>query len=166
MKDASTVWWDLRPSARFPTLETRVMDVATNLDHAVSLVALTQCLTRMLFRARQKNQRWRVYANMLVNENRWRAMRYAFDDGLIDLARSEVVPYGELLEELIQFVAEDADALGCTEDIEGLRNIVATGTSAHHQLAVFKAALEKGRSHDEALCDVVDQLIAVTAQGL
>jgi glutamate---cysteine ligase / carboxylate-amine ligase len=97
VKDASMIWWDLRPSARFPTLETRIMDVVTDMNHAVGLVALTQCLLRMLYRARVKNQRWRVYARMLINENRWRAMRYSYDEGLIDLARGEVVNYATLL---------------------------------------------------------------------
>ena len=101
VEDASMIWWDLRPSARFPTLETRIMDVSTNVNHAVSLVALNVCLMRMLFRARQKNQRWRLYAKMLIDENRWRAMRYSYEEGLIDLARGEVVPYAEVLDELI-----------------------------------------------------------------
>ena len=113
VKDASMIWWDLRPSARFPTLETRIMDVVTDMNHAVGLVALTQCLLRMLYRARVKNQRWRVYARILINENRWRAMRYSYDEGLIDLARGEVVNYATLLAELVEFVREDAEHLNC-----------------------------------------------------
>ena len=95
IEDASMIWWDLRPSANFPTLETRIMDVVTNLEQGLGLVALAVCIIRMLYRARVKNQRWRVYAGMMINENRWRAMRYPYDEGLIDLARGEVsVLYG------------------------------------------------------------------------
>ncbi|MDA0789676.1 MAG: carboxylate-amine ligase [Proteobacteria bacterium] len=166
IEDASMIWWDLRPSVRFPTLETRVMDIPTAIDHGSGLVALNLCLLRMLFRARQKNQRWRLYPNMLIDENRWRAMRYSFDEGLIDLARGEVVPYGELLDELIDFVAEDAEALDCCDEIEGLRQILRSGTSAHQQIKVFDAAMAAGASHEEALHDVVDWLIEETLRGV
>lgn len=166
MKDASTIWWDLRPSANFPTLETRIMDVATNVNHAISLVALNVCLLRMLFRARQKNQRWRVYANMLIDENRWRAMRYSYKEGLIDFARGEVVPYAELLDELVDFIQEDADALDCVDEIQGLKNILRDETSAHRQLEVYNKAVEQGAEHDRALKDVVDWLIEETVRDI
>lgn len=162
--DASRIWWDLRPSARFPTLETRVMDMCTNLDHALSLVALTVCLLRMLFRLRQNNQRWRVYAQMLVRENRWRAMRYSFDEGMIDLAKSEIVPFEDLVQELMGYVAEDAEALGCVEEIERLPKILAEGTSAHQQLAIYGKALADGATPHDALKGVVDWLIEETVR--
>ncbi len=164
--DASMIWWDLRPSAKFPTLETRIMDVVTNVNHAISLVALNVCLLRMLFRARQKNQRWRIYANMLIDENRWRAMRYSYEEGLIDLARGEVVPYAELLEELIAFVREDAEALDCMDEIESLREIIEDGTSAHRQLRVYDHSRAQGADHDQAVKDVVDWLIEETVRNI
>ena len=68
--DGSSIWWDLRPSARFPTLETRIMDVCTSLDHAVSHTALTQCLLRFMHRTSRGSMRWRVYDNSLISENR------------------------------------------------------------------------------------------------
>lgn len=166
IEDASMIWWDLRPSASFPTLETRIMDVVTNLDHAMSLVALTVCLLRMLYRTRLKNQRWRVYAAMLINENRWRAMRYSFDEGLIDLARGEVVDYADLLSEIVEFVEEDAVALGCTDEIENLQKILREGTSAHNQVGVYNDAISAGASVDDALRAVVDWLMMQTIKDL
>jgi len=166
IKDASMIWWDLRPSASFPTLETRIMDVVTNLDHAMSLVALTVCLLRMLYRTRLKNQRWRVYASMLINENRWRAMRYSFDEGLIDLARGEVVDYADLLSEIVEFVEEDAVALGCTHEIENLQKILREGTSAHNQVSVYNDAISAGASVNDALRAVVDWLMMQTIKDL
>ena len=166
IEDSSMIWWDLRPSARFPTLETRVMDVVTNLEHALSLVAMTQCLHRMLYRARLKNQRWRVYARMLINENRWRAMRYSHDEGLIDLALGQVVPYSELLEEIISFLREDAEALGCVAELEGLRNILSEGTSAHTQCRLFDEGMASHGDETRALRDVVDWLVEETTRDL
>lgn len=166
IQDTSKIWWDLRPSWRYPTLETRVMDCCTSAADSAALAALVQSTLRMLWRLRRANQQWRVYADMLVNENRWRAMRYGTDEGLLDLARGEVVPFPELLDELIELVHEDATALDCREDLENLRTILKRGTSAHRQLAVYEAARGNGASEREALVAVVDWLIRETASNL
>ena len=166
LEDATKIWWDLRPSARYPTLETRIMDVCTRLDDAVSLAALVVSLLRMLFRLRRSNQRWRIYARMLVNENRWRARRYSFDDGLIDLAKGQVVPFETLLDELIELVLDDAEHLGCAQEVLRTRDILGRGTSAHRQVAIYEQAKADGAAETEALQAVVDFLIEETARGL
>ncbi len=162
--DTSRIWWDLRPSARYPTLETRVMDCCTSLEDTLSLAALNQCLVRMLWRLRRSNQRWRMYSHLLLGENRWRAMRYSFDAGLLDLGQQRVVPYAELLEELIALVREDAEALGCIAEVERLREILSRGTSAHRQLARYEQAIRSGATETEALRSVVDWLVEETAR--
>ena len=166
IEDSTKIWWDLRPSARYPTLETRVMDVCTRIDDAIALAALLVCHLRMLYRLRTRNQRWRIYTPMLINENRWRAMRYSFDEGLIDLARGVVVPFDELLEEMLGLVAEDAEALGCTKEVAAVRDILSRGTSAHRQLRDFEQAQAAGKSVEDSLKTVVDALIATTAESL
>jgi len=166
IEDSTKIWWDLRPSGRYPTLETRVMDVCTSIDDAISLAALLVCHLRMLYRLRTRNQRWRIYTPMLIRENRWRAMRYSFDEGLIDLAHGVVVPFDELLEEMLGLVAEDAEALGCTEEVAGVWDILSRGTSAHRQLRVFEQQQAAGKSVEDSLKTVVDTLIASTAEGL
>jgi carboxylate-amine ligase len=166
IEDATRIWWDLRPSARFPTLETRVMDVCTRLDDSVALTALLVCILRMLYRLRTNNQRWRIYTPMLIRENRWRAMRYSFNAGLIDLAKGKVIPFEELLEEILTLVAEDADALGCTTEVAHVRDILVRGTSAHRQLKAFEISEASGANSAEALNAVVDTLIEDTARGL
>jgi carboxylate-amine ligase len=166
IEDSTRIWWDLRPSARFPTLETRVMDVCTRLEDTVSITALLVCLMRMLYRLRSHNQRWRIYTPMLIRENRWRAMRYSFDEGLIDLAKGVVVPFDELLDEILDLVAEDAEVLDCQREIEHVRTIAARGTSAHRQINVFEESKAFGASTEDALINVVDTLIEDTAEGL
>jgi len=166
IEDSTRIWWDIRPSGRFPTLETRIMDVCTRVDDTVALAALLVCILRMLYRLRRANQRWRMYTPMLIRENRWRAMRYSFDEGLIDLAKGEVVPFEDLLGELLSLVAEDAEALGCTDEINSLRHIVQRGTSAHRQLRKYELEIAAGASKEEALKGVVDKLIHDTAEGL
>jgi carboxylate-amine ligase len=78
VEDASKLWWDVRPSARFPTLEVRIPDVCTRAEDGITIAAIYICLLRMLYRLKRNNQRWRQYTNMLVQENRWRAQRYGF----------------------------------------------------------------------------------------
>ncbi|MDH4049701.1 MAG: carboxylate-amine ligase [Gammaproteobacteria bacterium] len=166
IEDSTKIWWDLRPSGRFPTLETRIMDVCTRLEDAVSLAALLVCIMRMLYRLRCSNQRWRTYTPMLIRENRWRAMRYSFDEGLVDFAKGSVVPFETLLDEILALVGEDAAALGCEAEVSGVRNILSRGTSAHRQLKAHELASASGSSPEECLRAVVDTLVEDTAHGV
>lgn len=165
ISDATKIWWDIRPSERYPTLETRVMDVCTDLEDALSIAATIACCLRMLYRLRVKNQRWRSYSQMLISENRWRAMRYGGDQGLIDFGRGEMVDFPILIDELLELIADDAGSLGCVEEVKRLKTIISRGTSAHRQLRVYAEALADGASESEAMRRVVDHLIAETASG-
>jgi carboxylate-amine ligase len=109
-----------------------------------------------------ENQRWRTYANFLVSENLWRAQRYGVEDRLIDFGKGVLVPFPELVEELIALVKPDAEELGCLAEVEHIRTICRRGTSADHQLAVYHQALESGESEAEAMHRVVDTLITNT----
>ncbi len=166
IEDATKIWWDLRPSHRFPTLEMRICDVPTRLDDTITIASIYACLIRMLLRLRRDNLSWRKYERFLVNENRWRAQRYGASGSLIDFGRGEVVAYAELLEELIKLIRPDAEAIGCVEEIENARNIIKRGTSAERQRAAYDKALQSGKSSDQALQVIVDELIEDTVRGL
>ena len=166
LEDASKIWWDIRPHTRFPTLEMRIADICTSMDDGIAVAALYACLISMLIRLRRTNRRWRHYANMLVNENRWRAQRYGFDEGLVDFGLGRVVPYPELLEEIFELVRPDAERLDCVAEIEHARVILKRGTSAHRQIAVFDEAMKGGAGKQEALKAVVDWLVEETVRGL
>ncbi len=166
IEDATKLWWDLRPSDRFPTLEMRITDCCTTLEDTLSIAALFRCLLRMLWRLKRENQRWRLYARMLIDENRWRAQRYGFDQGLVDFGRGAIVPYAELLEEILALVDPDARHFGCLGEVSHAREILSRGTSADRQLTVFDQALSAGATRDEALVAVVDWLIAETTRGV
>ncbi len=159
LEDGTKIWWDIRPSARFPTLEMRIADVCTHLEDGITIAALYVSLLRMLYVLKRNNQRWRKYSNMLIEENRWRAQRYGLDEGLVDFGKGEVVPYETLLEEIIGLTGEHAQALGCLTQVQHAREILRRGTSAHRQLAVFGEATAAGADKQEALKQVVDYLI-------
>lgn len=166
IEDGTKLWWDIRPSVRFPTTEVRICDICTRLDDTICIAALYRCWLRMLYRLRRNNQRWRKYSNMLVNENRWRAQRYGVDQGLVDFGRGELVPYPELLEEMLVLIREDAQYFDCVAEVEHARAILDRGTSAHWQVKTYEDALSKGASQDEALKAVVDMLVKETMHGL
>jgi glutamate---cysteine ligase / carboxylate-amine ligase len=166
IEDATKLWWDLRPSERFPTLEMRIADSCTTLQDSLSIAALFRCVLRMLWRLKRQNQRWRIYARMLLDENRWRAQRHGTDRGLVDFGRGTIVRYADLLEEILALVEEDARHFGCLAEIRHAREIVARGTSAHRQLVMYEQALAAGSSRSQALAAVVDWLIAETVSGV
>jgi carboxylate-amine ligase len=159
IEDASKIWWDLRPSVRFPTLEARIMDVQPRLEHTLALAAVVQSVARLLWRLRRLNQRWRIYEPFLIAENRWRAQRYGVEAGLIDFGAGAIKPFSQLLDELIELVEEDATALGCLAELETLRDVLATGTSSSRQRAVAEAARAAGADGDAQMRAVVAHLI-------
>lgn len=166
IEDASKLWWDIRPSTKYPTLELRVPDMCTRLDDAIAVAALYMSLLEMLFRLRSENRRWRDYAPMLISENLWRAQRYGVYGSLMDYGKGELVEVRDLVEELMIMTEVDARQLGVTDELGQIRTIAKEGTSAHRQLTVFHAALEGGASQREALEAVVDHLIVDTMYGL
>jgi glutamate---cysteine ligase / carboxylate-amine ligase len=162
IEDASKIWWDLRPSARFPTLEMRITDVCTRLEDAVCVAAMFVSILRMLYRIRRANQTWRTYPLFLLSENRWRAQRYGVAGTLFDFGKGELVPFADLTDELLVLLNGDAEALGCSAEVAHARTILARGTSADRQVACFEQLLAQGATREEALKGVVDHLIAET----
>jgi carboxylate-amine ligase len=162
IEDATKIWWDLRPSERFPTLEMRAPDVCTSIDDAICIAALYRCWLRMLYRLRQDNQRWRRYASTLVAENRWRAQRYGSEASLIDFGRGELVAYSSLIEEMLELIRTDAEHFGCVAEVEYARVILQRGTSAQRQVTVYQQALAGGADQRQALEAVLDWLVAET----
>lgn len=166
IEDATKIWWDLRPSDRFPTLEMRVTDVCTRLDDAIAIAALYRCLCRMLFRLRCANQSWRRYSRFLLAENRWQAQRHGTEAKLIDFGRNEPVAFMDLVEEMIELVRPDASFFGCEADLEHVRVIAQRGTSAEQQLTIAKTAAPEGLLPQDTLNEIVDHLIGETQAGL
>jgi glutamate---cysteine ligase / carboxylate-amine ligase len=166
IEDSSKLWWHIRPSEKYPTLEMRIPDVCTRLDDAMTVAAIYQCLLSYMYGLRRRNQKWRTYRTGLIDENVWRAQRYGTDGELVDFGRGELAPMENLVDELIELLREDALKLEVIEELEHARTIVAGGTSAHRQLATYAAALESDADEKQALEAVVDELIIDTMRGI
>ncbi len=162
IEDATKIWWDLRPSDRFPTLEMRITDVCTRVDDAVAIAALYVCFCRALYRLRRSNQSWRTYPVFLLEENRWRAQRYGVQGTLLDFGKGTLEPFRALMAEIQTLIAEDAAALDCEAEVARAGIIVTEGTSADRQVATYDRLIAEGATVRQALNGVVDMLIEET----
>jgi carboxylate-amine ligase len=166
INDATFIWWDLRISARYPTLESRIADMCTRVDDAASIAALTQSILHYLYRMHRERKYRQVYSRFLIDQNRWRAMRYGLDEGLVDFDTAQVVPVADWLEQIVEMVRIDAEELGCSAELEHALEIPNRGTSAHLQIDTYERACQEGKAPAEALRDVVDMLIEETVKNL
>ncbi|MDX1785687.1 MAG: carboxylate-amine ligase [Roseovarius sp.] len=159
IEDSSKIWWDLRPSSKFPTIESRICDVQPRLEDTLCLAAITQAWARMLWRLAIKNQRWRIYDTFLIAENRWRAQRYGVREGLLDFGLGEVVPMTTLMDELMELTGEDLAYFNSLDEVARAHKIAQNGTSADRQRRVYKNKMDQGDDKDTALRAVVQHLI-------
>lgn len=166
IRDASQLWWAIRPSLEFPTIELRIADSCTRIDDAVALAMLYRCLVRATVGNLSLGRVRTTHTRRLIDENRWRAKRYGHDDGWIDVETGREEPFRDAIERLLALVADDAHALGCTRHLEHVRAILEHGSSAHAQLAIYRDRRDAGGLRVTALRAVVDWLVATTrAQG-
>jgi carboxylate-amine ligase len=158
IENSSKIYWDARPHHTYPTLEFRITDLCTNVDDALCCAALFQALVLKHYKMRKDNLTFRRYQLSLVEENKWRAMRYGIQGNLIDFGRQQQLPAKALLTELVEFVDDVVDDLGSRREIDHVFTILERGTSADQQVEIFN------RSGGD-LNAVVDWLIEETKRG-
>jgi carboxylate-amine ligase len=157
--DGSKIYWDLRPHHAYPTLEFRFLDVCTRVEEAVCVAAILQAIIAKVYKLRRDNMTFRVYPGDLIEENKWRAVRYGLEGQLVDLGKQEELPARALIREILEWFVDDVvDELGSRAEVEYALHILAEGSSADRQLAVFERT---GSLHA-----VVDHLIAETEEGV
>jgi carboxylate-amine ligase len=152
------IWWDVRSHHLYDTVEVRICDMPTNMEDTVAIVALVQALMAKLYLMYRRNTSWRTYPRSLIEENKWRALRYGTEAQMIDFGRSEERPFLDLVHELVEFVDETTSIFGTKDKMERIVHIAKNGTSAHRQLEVYEKTKD--------LKDVVDWLIAETMRGI
>ncbi len=141
--NAKKIWWDVRCHPFFDTVEVRICDMTTRIDDTIAIASVVQALMGKLYLLYRRNQGFREYGHMLIEENKWRAVRYGLDGHLIDFGKREQVPTRILIEELLDFVGEAADIFQSQDELDRIRTIVREGTSADRQLRIFREAEAK-----------------------
>ena len=158
INDGKKIWWDLRPHPIFPTLEFRICDIPTRVDDTVAIAALFQAIVAKLTKLIEKNLGFRLYRRMLIQENKWRAVRWGIDGRMIDFGKQKEVPTRDLVLELLDFVDDVVDELDSRKEIEHIHTILERRTSAEEQLRVF--------AETKDLNAVVDRLIELTMENV
>lgn len=156
--EPTKIWWDIRPHPTFPTVEFRVYDVCTRVDDAIAVAAMTQAIVAKLIYLRLTNRSWRRYPNHLLQENKWRAVRFGLDGQLIDFGQRREVALRFLIGELLDFVEDVVDPLDIRAEMNHISTILERGSSADQQLATYR---ETGDFRQ-----VIDQLREDTREGV
>src|SRR5690349_19994323 len=159
IQDGTKIWWDIRPHSKFPTREVRISDIPTRVDDSIAIAALFQAIVAKLDHLIDRNLGFRLYHRRLIQENKWRAIRYGLDGMLLDLGKQKEVPCKDLIRELPDFVDDMVDPLDSRKEIEHIHTILDRGTSADEQLQVFE---ETGGDFNA----VVDRLIVNTMENV
>lgn len=153
------IWWDIRLHPFFETVEFRICDVPMRIDETIALAALMQAIMAKLYKLMQSNLTFRIYSRALINENKWRAARYGTEGKMIDFGKQTELEAKLLIQELLDFVDDVVDDLGSREELNYIYKMLAQGTGADRQLAVFNAT-------GGDLKAVVDYIITETHLGL
>jgi len=158
------IWWDVRPHPFFPTLEFRVCDIPNRVDDTIAIAALFQAIVAKLNTLIEKNLGFRLYRRLLIQENKWRAVRYGLDGMMIDFGKQKEVPTRDLIHELLDFVDDVIDPLGSRKEIEHIHTIMERGTSADEQLEVYNSSNNDLNAVVDRLIERTDENVPPTAQ--
>lgn len=158
MDEPTKIRWDIRLSPKYPTLEFRICDVCTRVDDAIAICGLKVALVAKLLKLRKNNMQWREYRKELIQENKWRAVRYGLTGKLIDFGKKKEIDAKKLIFELLTFVDDVLDDLGIRDEVSHIHHILTEGTSAERQLRTFQ------QSKDPKA--VVAMLIEDTMRGI
>ncbi|HEX2128325.1 MAG TPA: YbdK family carboxylate-amine ligase [Solirubrobacterales bacterium] len=136
IEDYTFLWWDVRPHPKLGTVETRVFDQQTRVEHTVALAALVCSLAHRMSAAYDAEEPLVEYPSELIDDNKIRAARWGLDGDLIDFRAGEQVPAREMVRDLLGRLGPHAEELGCAEELEGIDDLLEHGSGAHRQLAM------------------------------
>lgn len=164
--DDSELWWDVRPSHTFPTIEIRVCDVCTSIDDAVSIISICACVARRLLRLDEKRALPPEMPTAIIDANRWLAHRYGVFAFMGHPERTGMTDILEIVTSLVEELRDDAEALDCVAELERAIGIINEGSSADHQMDHFRDRQLTGDSEEDALRSVIEMLVERTGAGL
>jgi glutamate---cysteine ligase / carboxylate-amine ligase len=156
IQDYTYLWYDVRPHPNFGTVEVRVMDAQTRVEHTLALAALVQALVKELAEHFEAGKRLSRYPHEMIDENKWLAARHGLDGELVDLPSRNRVTSRQLARRLVDRMREHAQDLGTAAALDGIEDLLAHGNGASRQIVVYEA------NHD--LREVVSEIVAATGE--
>ncbi|MDX6580943.1 MAG: glutamate---cysteine ligase / carboxylate-amine ligase [Solirubrobacterales bacterium] len=136
IEDYTFLWWDVRPHPNLGTVETRIFDQQTRVEHTVSLAALVVSLAHRMCGLYDDDEPLVEYPTELIDDNKIRAARHGTDGKLIDFRAGRQVPAPEMARTLVARLAPNADELGCRAELDGIEDLLVNGTGAHRQIEI------------------------------
>lgn len=134
IEDATHLYWYLRPSDHYPTLEFRATDVCLDVDAAVALAGLARALVRTCLAEPRAGEATDPPSPQLLGAALWRAARYGLGDDLVSPVSGEPRPAAVVVRELLAWVGDALDELGDREEVTELTEaIVVRGNGARRQ---------------------------------
>jgi glutamate---cysteine ligase / carboxylate-amine ligase len=154
--DYTHIWWDIRLHPRLGTIEIRICDAVTRMEHVVAIVAYCQALVKLFAERFERGEEIPSYHRILTTENKWLAGRYGLEAPLMDLAtgRRNRIPVSQIVRRTLKDVEPHARELGCERELEGIEEILRNGNGADRQLRVFNA--------NRDIVEVVSEIAATT----
>ena len=166
IEDSTELWWDMRPSIRYPTLELRICDVCTDIDDATCIAALYACLIRHLLSCVRAGTVPPEPPPEVVLLNRWFAQRYGVMAFFGDAETGARIDLPDHVDHLLDMLSEDAAALHCEREVKHAHTIIREGTSADRQLDHFRLCRLEGADVDEALRSVAGLVVEQTRRSV
>jgi glutamate---cysteine ligase / carboxylate-amine ligase len=155
IEDYTYLWHDVRPHPNFGTVEIRVMDSQTHIEHTLGLAALVQGLVRELSEHFDDGKQLSRYPFEMLDENKWLAARHGLEGELVDLPSADRVGTRALARRLIDRMREHCQDLGSAAELEAVQDLLDRGNGAARQVVVYEA------NHD--LREVMAEIVAATA---
>jgi glutamate---cysteine ligase / carboxylate-amine ligase len=139
--DYTHIWWDIRPHPKWGTVEIRICDAVTRVEHAVALAAFCQSLVKLYSERFDAGEEIPSYHRILATENKWLAARYGLEAPVMDLAtgRRNRVPVAQIVRRTLRDIEPHARDLGCERELDGIRDILGRGNGADRQRRVYNA---------------------------
>jgi carboxylate-amine ligase len=155
MEDYTYLWYDVRPHPKLGTVEVRVMDSQTRLEHSIAIVALVQAMAKELAEHHDEHKQFTDYPWEMLDENKWLASRHGLDGELVDLPSNERVATKALARRLLDRLRHHAEDLGSAGDLDAVEDLLHRGTGAHRQRVVYEA----NRDLREVMAEIVEATI-------
>jgi carboxylate-amine ligase len=156
IEDYTYLWYDVRPHPNLGTVEIRVMDAQTRVEHTLGLAALVQALVKELAEHFDSGQRLSRYPYEMLDENKWLAARHGLEGEMVDLPSTERVGTRQLARRLVDRAREHARDLGSAAELEAVEDLLEHGNGAARQVVVYEA------NHD--LREVVAEIVAASGE--
>jgi glutamate---cysteine ligase / carboxylate-amine ligase len=157
MENYTYLWYDVRPHPRLGTVEIRVCDAQTRVEHTLGLAALIQAMVKELAEHFEAGRALARYPWQMLDENKWLASRHGLEGELVDLPSAERVPAKTLARRLLDRLREHAEDLGSAAELEAVEDLLRHGNGARRQVVVWEA--------NRDLREVVQEIVLAADPG-